>query len=226
MRQKYAAYEFHLVVQALQLYCSEELGGRYLDILKDRLYTTAADSAGRRSAQTALTIIRDGLIKLMAPILSFTAEEAWRIVHPGDPTIFAATWGAERRAVRSDSPGFSKRWTAIMDVRDAVLKRLESSRERAEIGSSLQAEIAITAPAPVYEALSSIGDDLRFVMITSSATVRRGDALDIQVMPSAHVKCERCWHYRADVGADPTHSTLCGRCVANLYGSGEPRRFA
>jgi isoleucyl-tRNA synthetase len=226
MRQKYAAYEFHLVVQALQLYCSEELGGRYLDILKDRLYTTAADSAGRRSAQTALTIIRDGLIKLMAPILSFTAEEAWRIVHPGDPTIFAATWGAERRAVRSDSPGFSRRWTAIMDVRDAVLKRLESSRERAEIGSSLQAEIAITAPAPVYEALSSIGDDLRFVMITSSATVRRGDALDIQVMPSAHVKCERCWHYRADVGADPTHSTLCGRCVANLYGSGEPRRFA
>jgi isoleucyl-tRNA synthetase len=108
MRQKYAVYEFHLVVQALQLYCSEELGGRYLDILKDRLYTTAADSIGRRSAQTVLTIIRDELIKLMAPILSFTAEEAWRIVHPEDPTIFAATWGAEHRVVRSDSPN-SKR---------------------------------------------------------------------------------------------------------------------
>jgi isoleucyl-tRNA synthetase len=226
MRQKYAAYEFHLVVQALQLYCSEELGGRYLDILKDRLYTTAADSAGRRSAQTVLTVIRDELIKLMAPILSFTAEEAWRIVHPGDPTIFAATWGAEHRIVRSDSPEFSRRWTAIMGVRDAVLKRLESSRERGEIGSSLQAEIAITAPAPVYEALSSLGDDLRFVMITSSATVSRGDELDIQVTPSAHAKCERCWHYRGDVGADQSHPTLCGRCVANLYGGGEPRRFA
>jgi isoleucyl-tRNA synthetase len=226
MRQKYAVYEFHLVVQALQLYCSEELGGRYLDILKDRLYTTAADSIGRRSAQTVLTIIRDDLIKLMAPILSFTAEEAWRIVHPEDPTIFAATWGADHRVMRSDSPEFSKRWTAIMAVRDVVLKRLESSRERGEIGSSLQAEIAIAAPTPVYEALSSIGDDLRFVMITSSATVRRGDTLDIQVTPSAHAKCERCWHYRSDVGADKAHPTLCGRCVANLYGSGEARRFA
>jgi isoleucyl-tRNA synthetase len=173
-----------------------------------------------------LTVIRDELIKLMAPILSFTAEEAWRIVHPGDPTIFAATWGAEHRIVRSDSPEFSRRWTAIMGVRDAVLKRLESSRERGEIGSSLQAEIAITAPAPVYEALSSLGDDLRFVMITSSATVSRGDELDIQVTPSAHAKCERCWHYRGDVGADQSHPTLCGRCVANLYGGGEPRRFA
>ena len=226
MRQKYAAYEFHLVVQALQLYCSEELGGRYLDILKDRLYTTAADSAGRRSAQTVLTIIRDELIKLMAPILSFTAEEAWRIVHPSDPTIFAATWAAEVRVARGDSPDFSRRWTAIMAVRDAVLKRLESSRERGEIGSSLQAEIAITAPSPAYEALSSLGEDLRFVMITSSATVRRGDALDIQVTASAHAKCGRCWHYRADVGADQSHPALCGRCVANLYGSGESRRFA
>ena len=226
MRQKYAVYEFHLVVQALQLYCSEELGGRYLDILKDRLYTTAANSAGRRSAQTALTYIRDELIKLMAPILSFTAEEAWRIVHPEDPTIFAGTWNAQLRAVRGGSADFSRRWTAIMGVRDAVLKRLESSRERGEIGSSLQADIAITAPTPVYEALSSIGDDLRFVMITSSATVAHGDALDIQVAPSAHAKCERCWHYRADVGSDAGHATLCGRCVANLYGNGEPRRFA
>ncbi len=226
MRQKYARYEFHLVVQALQLYCSEELGGRYLDILKDRLYTTASNSRARRSAQTVLATIRDELIKLMAPILSFTAEEAWRIVHPEDPTIFAATWQAPRPAPDGGSADFSARWTAIVSVRDAVLKRLESSRERGEIGSSLQAEIAITAPTPAYEALASIGDDLRFVMITSSATVARGDALDIQVTPSAHAKCERCWHYRADVGADPAHATLCGRCVANLYGSGEPRRFA
>jgi isoleucyl-tRNA synthetase len=173
-----------------------------------------------------LTVIRDELIKLMAPILSFTAEEAWRIVRPGEPTIFAATWDAGQQVVHGDNAEFSRRWTAIMGVRDAVLKQLESSRERGEIGSSLQAEIAITAPAPVYEALSSIGDDLRFVMITSSATVMRGDALDILVTPSPHAKCERCWHYRSDIGADPAHPTLCGRCMANLYGSGETRRFA
>jgi isoleucyl-tRNA synthetase len=225
MRQKYGRYEFHLVVQALQLYCSEELGGRYLDILKDRLYTTAPNSPARRSAQTVLARIRDELIKLMAPILSFTAEEAWRILYPQDATIFAATWELER-ASRDDGADFSARWTAIMSVRDAVLKRLEASRERGEIGSSLQAEIVITAPTPIYEALTSIGDDLRFVMITSSAKVARGDALDIQVTPSADAKCERCWHYRADVGADPTHATICARCVANLYGRGEPRRFA
>jgi isoleucyl-tRNA synthetase len=226
MRTNYARYDFHLIVQALQLYCSEELGGRYLDILKDRLYTTPADSKGRRSAQTALTYIRDELLKLMAPILSFTAEEAWRTVHAEDATIFAATWGATPLGGRSRGEDFARRWAAIMAVRDAVLKRLEASRERGEIGSSLQAEIAIAAPTPVYEALASIGDDLRFVMITSAATVTRGDSLDIQVKPSANPKCERCWHYRADVGAEPQHPTLCGRCVANLYGSGEPRPFA
>jgi isoleucyl-tRNA synthetase len=162
----------------------------------------------------------------MAPILSFTAEEAWRIVYPGDPTVFAVTWGTQHGAVSGDSPEFSRRWAAIMAVRDAVLKQLESSRERGEIGSSLQAEIAITAPPPIHEALTSIGEDLRFVMITSAATVAPGPALSIAVTPSSHAKCERCWHYRADVGADATHGTLCGRCVANLYGSGEPRRFA
>ncbi|HEY2865088.1 MAG TPA: isoleucine--tRNA ligase [Casimicrobiaceae bacterium] len=226
MQKDYARYEFHLVVQTLQLYCSEELGGRYLDILKDRLYTTAADSPGRRSAQTVLAVIRDELLKLMAPILSFTAEEAWHITHPEDPTIFATIWETQHPAARSDSAELSARWTAIMNVRDAVLKQLESSRERGEIGSSLQAEIAITAPSPVYEALASIGDDLRFVMITSAAAIAPGSALEIRVTPSVHPKCERCWHYRADVGADAAHATLCGRCVANLYGAGEPRRFA
>ena len=226
MRANYARYEFHLVVQALQLYCSEELGGRYLDILKDRLYTTAPGSRGRRSAQTALAIIRDELLKLMAPILSFTAEEAWRIVRPQEATMFAVTWGAGRPGDASRDADLAGRWNAIMTVRDTVLKRLEASRERGEIGSSLQAEIAITAPPPAFEALASIGDDLRFVMITSAATVSPGDRLEVAVKPSANPKCERCWHYRADLGIDPLHPTLCGRCVANLYGGGELRRFA
>ena len=118
------------------------------------------------------------------------------------------------------------KWSRIVEVRNVVLKRLEEAREKGEIGSSLAAEVTIAAPANVYEALASLGDDLRFVMITSSAKVRRGDALAIEVTPSTHPKCARCWHWRSDVGADAAHPTLCGRCVANLFGDGEIRAFA
>jgi isoleucyl-tRNA synthetase len=221
----FGRYEFHLVVQRLQTYCSEDLGGFYLDVLKDRLYTTAADSPARRSAQTALTIIRDLLLKLMAPILSFTAEEAWRIVHDADPTIFVRTWRDEHAPI-ADAPAIQARWQRILVVRAMVQKELEAVRQSGAIGSSLQAEIAITAPADDYAALAALGDDLRFVTITSAATVTPGTALAVKVTPSTYVKCERCWHWRADVGADPVHPVLCGRCVANLFGAGEPRHFA
>ena len=221
----YDRYEFHLVVQRLQTYCSEDLGGFYLDVLKDRLYTTAADSHPRRSAQTALALIRDALLKLMAPILSFTAEEAWQILHPGDPTIFVHTW--ER--LFPDVPGADAlvaKWTRILAVRALVQKELEAVRQAGGIGSSLQANVDIAADADSYGALASLGDDLRFVLITSAARVQRGDALAIAVTPSPYRKCERCWHWRADVGADAAHPALCGRCVANLYGAGEPRQYA
>ncbi len=225
MRANYAKYEFHSVVQSLQLYCSEELGGRYLDILKDRLYTTAAKSLPRRSAQTALAIIRDELLKMAAPILSFTAEEAWRILHPERATIFAEVW-SDDLADQADAADLTGRWREVMNVRDVVLKQLEASRSKGEIGSSLQAEVSITAPSPAYEALASLGNDLRFALITSAVSLQRGDALAVDVAPSKHPKCERCWHYRADVGDDAKHPTLCGRCVANLYGAGELREFA
>ncbi|MFO1324209.1 MAG: isoleucine--tRNA ligase [Burkholderiales bacterium] len=218
-------YEFHLVVQRLQTYCSEALGGFYLDVLKDRLYTTAANSRPRRSAQTALVLIRDALLKLMAPILSFTAEEAWRLLYPSDPTIFAHVWKSALPAVPDEAALFAK-WETVLAVRAAVMKEIEAVRQQGTIGSSLQAEVAITAPEPEFAALASLGDDLRFVTITSAASVARGDALAVRVVPSAHAKCERCWHWRADVGAQAAHPTLCGRCVANLFGGGEPRRFA
>jgi isoleucyl-tRNA synthetase len=221
----FGRYEFHLVVQRLQTYCSEDLGGFYLDVLKDRLYTAAADSPARRSAQTALVIIRDLLLKLMAPILSFTAEEAWRIVHDADPTIFVRTWKDEHAPV-ADAPAIQARWQRILAVRAVVQKELEAVRQSGAIGSSLQADVAITAPDDDYAALAALGDDLRFVTITSAATVSPGAALAVKVTPSRYVKCERCWHWRADVGADPAHPALCGRCVANLFGAGEPRRFA
>jgi isoleucyl-tRNA synthetase len=227
MRSSYRKYEFHQVVRQLQLYCSEELGGFYLDVLKDRLYTTATHSAARRSAQTVLAYIRDELLKLMAPILSFTAEEAWRVLYPDDATIFAHVWKTEHGlGAIPDLDALTQKWGQIVEVRNAVLKRLEEARERGEIGSSLAAEVSIAAPADVYDALVSLGDDLRFVMITSSAKVLRGDALAIEVTPSPNIKCARCWHWRSDVGADAAHPALCARCVANLFGEGEIRVFA
>ncbi len=218
-------YEFHLVVQRLQTYCSEELGGFYLDVLKDRLYTTAANSPARRSAQTALALIRDALLKLMAPILSFTAEEAWRILHPEAATIFTEQW---RRTLPDvvDGATLVTKWDRILAVRGTVQRELEAVRQAGTIGSSLQAEVAIVAPDADYAALATLGDDLRFVTITSAATLTQGDALAVHVTPSVHAKCERCWHWRADVGAAPAHPALCGRCVSNLFGAGEPRRFA
>ena len=221
----YARYDFHLVVQRLQTYCSEDLGGFYLDVLKDRLYTAAAGSAGRRSAQTALALIRDALLKLMAPILSFTAEEAWSILRPDDPTIFVHTWERMLPDIASGD-ALAARWSKIVAVRALVQKELEAVRQAGRIGSSLQAEVDIVADADTYAALASLDDDLRFVLITSAARVTQGDALSITVAPSTHPKCERCWHWRADVGRDSAHAGLCGRCVANLYGAGEPRRFA
>jgi len=221
----YDRYEFHLVVQKVTSYCSEDLGGFYLDALKDRLYTTAPSSRARRSAQAALAAIRDALLLLLAPVLSFTSEEAWRVVHPDDTTLCTHTW---REATPSVAGGEAliQKWDAILSVRAAVLKEIEAVRQSGRIGSSLQAEVTISAPEPAYGALASLGDDLRFVTITSVARVERGDELAIAVNPSGGEKCERCWHWRSDVGADPKHPTLCGRCVANLFGSGEPRTHA
>jgi isoleucyl-tRNA synthetase len=221
----YDAYEFHLVVQRLQTYCSEDLGGFYLDVLKDRLYTTPANGQPRRSAQTALAQIRDALLALMAPILSFTAEEAWSILRPADPTIFVHTWSELLPSV-PDADVLVAKWDAILGVRALVQKELETVRQAGAIGSSLQADVAIVADGATYDALASLGDDLRFVLITSAATLKRGDELAITVTPSDATKCERCWHWRTDVGRDPQHPAICGRCVANLSGAGEPRLHA
>ena len=221
----YDRYEFHLGMQRLASYCSEDLGGFYLDVLKDRLYTAATASRSRRSAQTALALIRDALLKLAAPVLSFTAEEAWRILYPDDASIFCRVW-VDALPTLGNSIELSAKWARILAVRAAALKEIERLRIEGKVGSSLQAELAITAPVDDYAALASLGDDLRFVMITSAATLHNGDQLEITVTPSAKPKCERCWHYRADVGADPAHPTLCGRCCANLFGAGEPRAFA
>ncbi len=228
----YARYEFHPIVSALQTFCSEDLGAFYLDILKDRLYTTRADGLPRRSAQTALWHITDALLKLMAPILSFTADEAWEIVAPEafrDQGGTIQTQLFHRFAPIADADRLLARWQRIRGIRATVQKDLESLRERGDIGSSLQAEVVVGASGEDHDALAALGDDLRFVLITSAARLERlpdGDPARVTVLPSAHAKCERCWHWRADTGTHPAYPGLCGRCVDNLHGDGEVRRHA
>jgi isoleucyl-tRNA synthetase len=222
----YARYEFHLVVQKLQGFCSEELGGFYLDILKDRLYTAGEKSKARRSAQNALFHITHALARLISPILSFTGEEVWETLSgKKGVSVFEQVWYA------MPEPGLSVEnigdWQNIRHVREQVNKKLEEQRATGAIGSALQAEVDVYAPKDTYELLARLGDDLRLVFITSRADVHlREGELQIEVTPSAHAKCDRCWHYREDVGSNAEHPTLCGRCVSNLFGEGEARRYA
>ncbi|HEX4234257.1 MAG TPA: isoleucine--tRNA ligase [Caldimonas sp.] len=226
----YGVYEFHPVVAKLQVFCSEDLGAFYLDILKDRLYTTAVSSRARRSAQTALWHVAHAMLRWMAPILSFTAEEAWQVIGPkGSPSIFVEAY--------SDVRGWADeallaRWTRIADVRAEANRKIEALRADGKLGSSLQAEIVVKAGPAMRELLATLDDDLRFVLITSAARVEplaaAADATEffVEAEVTAAAKCERCWHYRGDVGHDPAHPTICGRCTANLYGAGEPRSHA
>ena len=226
----YGSYEFHPVVAKVQVFCSEDLGAFYLDILKDRLYTTAATSHARRSAQTALWRIAHAMLRWLAPFLSFTAEEAWKVLAPkGAISIFIETYSDARKWV---DPALLERWQKIAAVRAESNRRIEALRAEGKLGSSLQAEVTVKAGPAIREVLASLGDDLRFVLIASKAAVEPlAAAVDageffVEATVASAPKCERCWHYRSDVGADPAHPTICGRCVANLFGSGEPRAHA
>ena len=219
----YEVYEFHPVVAKLQVFCSEDLGAFYLDVLKDRLYTTAPDSLARRSAQTALWQITHAMLRWMAPFLSFTAEEAWKVLAPGaSPSIFTETYWKFDPA----DEALLARWSRIREIRDLANKEIEAVRTEGKVGSSLQANLRITANAAEHALLASLGDDLRFVTITSAVMLALGEELAVQVTPSSAAKCERCWHWRDDVGHDPAHPTICGRCTSNLHGAGEARAVA
>jgi isoleucyl-tRNA synthetase len=231
----YGNYEFHLVTQKLQNFCSEDLGGFYLDILKDRLYTTLPGSRARRSAQNALYHIAQSLMRLLAPILSYTAQEVWETLNGAEGSVFEQTW--HEFGLPLDADQLRSRWNRLRLLRSDVLKQLEELRAAGKIGSSLAGEVELHANGENRDFLRSFDDDLRFVFITSQARVldngQPGGAaatalpeVTLRVSPSPHGKCERCWHYRADVGASPGHPDLCGRCVANLFGAGEARVHA
>lgn len=226
----YQQYEFHPAVSKILSFCSEDLGGFYLDILKDRLYTMAPNSPGRRSAQNALFHITAHLLKWLSPFLSFTAEEAWQC-YPhfakaaNSPSIFTEEFGALPEL--ANSAELLKKWQRIREIRSELTKAIEVEREAGRVGSSLQAELMITVGASDFAILNSLGADLRFVTITSKAAITQSNnnAISITVSPSTNKKCVRCWHHTTDLGSHSEHPDLCGRCISNLYGDGERRQF-
>ncbi len=217
----YEVYEFQPVVSKLQIYCSEDLGSFYLDILKDRLYTTGAKSLARRSAQTALHAITHAMLRWMAPFLSFTAEEAWTTFGASE-SIFLETYA---EFPQPDEALLAK-WQRIREIRDAVNKDIEALRADGKVGASLQAHVVLEVAPDDLALLATLGDDLKFVFITSAIELVAGQTIKTRATASIDTKCERCWHYRPDVGTDPAHPTICGRCTSNLFGDGEKREFA
>ncbi len=234
IRQAYDSFEFHKVYQKLHNFCVVDMGGFYLDVIKDRLYTTGTDSLARRSAQTALYHLAHALVRWIAPVLSFTADEAWQFLAGADgDSVLLKTWH-ELPTSKKAAPD----WSVVIEVREAVKKELETLRRNDVIGASLDAVVDLYCEANIHEALDVLGDELRFVLITSEARLftapqRPGNAaatemsgLWIAAAKSEHAKCVRCWHRRADVGQHAAHPELCGRCVANVAGDGELRACA
>jgi isoleucyl-tRNA synthetase len=235
----YESYEFHQIYHKLHHFCSLDLGSFYLDIIKDRQYTTQADSLARRSAQTALYHIVQAVVRWIAPILSFTAHEIWQVIpKAGADSVFLTQWYDGLATLPEDStqPLLTRAyWQQVMAVKTAVNKEIEEARNRKEVGSGLSAEVALYVSPELNQVLALLGDELRFVLITSSATLLpnngEGQAtevsgLNVTVTPSTHTKCVRCWHYRADVGSHAEHPEICLRCVDNVTGQGEVRYFA
>jgi len=239
IEEAFDSYRFWVVYQKVHNFCVQELGGFYLDIIKDRQYTCAADSVARRSCQSAMYHIGEALVRWIAPILAFTAEEIWQYL-PGErnESVMLNTW---YQGLAELPEGFALDrafWEQVMAVKAAVNKELENLRVAKAIGGNLQAEVTLFAEPALAERLALLGDELRFVLITSVAQVQPleaapADAVDtevaglrLKVVKSAHAKCARCWHHREDVGVDPEHPEICGRCVENIQGEGEVRRHA
>ena len=222
----YEKFEFYLAIQKFVAFCSEELGGFHLDILKDRLYTTSEDSFARRSAQTSLYHISHSLMRVMAPVLSFTAHELWEVLcNEKDHSIFTDYWYELPKHGLSNED--INDWNNIIKVRAEVNKRIEEVRESGKIGSSLQAQLRINANKDIMESLTRFKDDLKFIFISSDVTINlHDDDLNIEATPSPYKKCERCWHYAESVGQNKEHPSICKRCISNLFGSGEVRIHA
>ena len=237
--ESYDQYNFHNVTQKLMQFCSVELGSFYLDIIKDRQYTAKQEGHARRSCQSALFHIAEAMVRWMTPILSFTADEVWQLL-PGkrDKYVFTQEWYQGLEAVTLDTDLSDAYWQQLLAVRNEVNKVLEQARRDKRIGGALEAEVTLFADANLSSALARVGDELRFVLLTSKATVAElasapADAIDTEisalkllVTKSEAQKCDRCWHHREEVSTIEAHPSLCQRCVTNIEGEGEKREFA
>lgn len=238
--QGYDSYQFHLATQELLRFCTTDMSSLFLDITKDRQYTMKADSLPRRSAQTAAYHILQAMIRWLAPVLTFTAEELWQHV-PGEKAeyVLFTEWYDQLRELADDAVITDSDWQHIFAVREGVSKELEKLRVADEIGSSLDAEVTVYASGEHYAALAKLQDELRFALITSGAKVEQAteqpantelvegfDNVWVTAGVSAHEKCVRCWHHREDVGTNTEHPELCHRCVENVAKEGEARHYA
>ncbi len=243
LKQLFDNYQFHVAMQKILYFCSETLGGFYLDIIKDRQYTTQADSLPRRSCQTAMYHVAEAMTRWITPILSFTADEVWENL-PGEHAelgVFTATW-YEGLFDFHDSELSDEVWGQLLAIREQNTAVLEKLRQSGKIGSSLDAEVTIYCDDGLLRSLEMLSEELRFILITSEATLAKleeapndaamislqGDAHEfaIQASPSEHAKCVRCWHHRPEVGKVENHPELCGRCAENVDGKGESRQYA
>jgi isoleucyl-tRNA synthetase len=240
LQQHYSDYQFHLAMQKIHNFCSETLGGFYLDVIKDRQYTTQADSRARRSCQSAMFHVLEAMTRWIAPTLSFTADEVWENM-PGEREelgVFIAEW-YEGLFAYANTDIDAAVWDVVAQVRTEVTRTLEVLRQDGKIGSSLDADVIVYADPALVERLQTLNEELRFVMITSAATLAPLDAADstglitladgsrfrIEASANEFAKCVRCWHHREDVGQHAAHEELCGRCIDNIEGDGEPRAY-
>jgi isoleucyl-tRNA synthetase len=236
IKAHYEEYQFHAIYQKVHNFCSVDLGGFYLEVIKDRQYTAKAGGIAHRSCQSAMFLVLEALVRWVAPIISFTADEIWGVM-PGkrSASVLLETWFEGLEKMPEDAPMNAAFWDKILQAKAAVNKVLESVRKAGHLGASLQAEVELHCSPEWLSVLSSLGDELRFVLITSRVALHQGtdegeptdiDGLRVKVSVSSHSKCVRCWHYREDVGTHAAHPELCGRCVDNVDGDGESRLFA
>ena len=238
VEQHYADYQLHLVFQKVHNFCSQQMGSFYLDVIKDRLYTAAADSSARRSAQTAMTVVLQSLVRLIAPVLTFTADEIWKQLGAEKHILFEQWYDFSSLETKREIS--DEQWDKISEIRQMVSKSIEQMRKSGDIGASLEASVTLYADDALLSSLQVLGNELRFILITSAAQVlpmadkpasveaeSLSDAqIAVVVEKAAGEKCQRCWHIREDVGQDPQHPGICGRCVENVQGAGEIRRVA
>ena len=221
----YESYSYHKATQKIHNFCVNELGGIYLDIVKDRLYTCKNDSLARRSCQTSLDFILNVLVRLIAPILSYTAEEIWQTsdrLNDQEKSVFLSNF--DTFEIESKSSINQSEWKRIFEIKDAVNQSIEEMRNDNKLKGSLDSVVNIQATSNDFQILNKLGDELHFLFISSEAKVKEGNTFKIKVTTSKNAKCVRCWHRDLSVGSIQEHPELCNRCIDNIENDGEQRK--